>query len=62
MFEGFLQRWLTANFGDYLTGIDAENLQISVWAGDITVKNVDINPKLIKKYTSTYYYLIFFLY
>lgn len=50
MFEGFLEKFLLKYFGEYLKGIDKSNLSVAVWKGEITVKTVDINPDIMKKF------------
>jgi vacuolar protein sorting-associated protein 13A/C len=49
MFEGFLEKFLLKYFGEYLKGIDKQNLSVAVWKGEIAVKTVDINPEILKK-------------
>lgn len=50
MFEGFLEKFLLKYFGEYLKGIDKTNLSVAVWKGEISVKTVDINPEILKKF------------
>lgn len=49
MFEGFLEKFLLKYFGEYLKGIDKQNLSVAVWKGEISVKTVDINPDILRK-------------
>lgn len=50
MFESFLEKFLLQYFGEYLKGIDKQNLSVAVWKGEIAVKTVDINPEILKKH------------
>lgn len=34
-------------FGDYLNGIDANNLHVGIWNGDIRIENVSLNEQKI---------------
>lgn len=37
-------------FGEYLKGIDKTNLSVAVWRGEISVRTVDINPDILRKF------------
>lgn len=48
MFEaqvvGLLQRYL----GKYVYGLDAESLRISVWRGDVELRNLRLKPEALE--------------
>ena len=47
MFESILEKILLNNFGQFITGLDRNNLHLGVWAGDIVIENVNLKPDVI---------------
>ncbi|EDR28768.1 hypothetical protein EDI_342180 [Entamoeba dispar SAW760] len=43
MFENIVSEVLTRYFGKYISGLNAENLRVSLWNGDVTLENLIIN-------------------
>ena len=43
MFEKLLEKVIMSYFGDYLNGIDPNNLHVGIWNGDIRIENVSLN-------------------
>lgn len=40
--EGYLSRMLVDRFGRYVKGLDADNLRLSAWKGEVGRKQEDI--------------------
>lgn len=36
--EGYLSRFLVERFGRYVKGLDAENLRLSAWKGEVCIR------------------------
>ena len=49
MAKQLLLNTLVDVFGEYLTGLTAENLQIGVWSGEIKYDDLRVNPAGISK-------------
>ncbi|KAG1659488.1 hypothetical protein FOA52_005351 [Chlamydomonas sp. UWO 241] len=47
MFEAQVAYYLNQYLGKYLTGLDAESLKISVWAGDVQLRNLSLKPEAL---------------
>lgn len=47
MFESLLERILTKILGNYVTGIDSNNLKIGIWSGNVVIQNVSIKPEVL---------------
>jgi len=43
----YLLPWLTTA-GKYLNGLDAESLRISVWKGDVELRNLTLKPEALQ--------------
>lgn len=43
MFEKLLERIIMSYFGDFLNGIDQNNLHVGIWNGNISIENVSLN-------------------
>jgi hypothetical protein len=48
MFEGQVAFYLQKYLGTYLNGLDAESLRISVWKGDVELKNLSLKPEALQ--------------
>jgi vacuolar protein sorting-associated protein 13A/C len=48
MFEGILEKILQARLGEYIEGLDRNNLHIGVWSGNILIENAKLKLKLLK--------------
>lgn len=44
MFEGLLERLLLKLFGEYVEELNKEHLHVSVWAGDVVLKDLKLKP------------------
>eukprot|EP00955_Chlamydomonas_euryale_P000303 3506-Chlamydomonas_euryale.AAC.6 len=47
MFEAQVAFYLNQYLGKYLSGLDAESLKISVWAGDVQLRNLSLRPEAL---------------
>jgi vacuolar protein sorting-associated protein 13A/C len=47
MFESILEKVLLKVLGDYITGIDAKNLNIGIWSGDVVIENVSLKAEIL---------------
>ena len=47
MFEKLLERIIMSYFGDFLNGIDQNNLHVGIWSGNISIDNVSLNEHKI---------------
>lgn len=47
MLEGQLAFILNKYLGQYVSGLDSESLRISVWKGDIVLKNLQLRPEAL---------------
>ena len=47
--EGQVAYYLNAYLGDYLSGLDANALKISVLAGDVTLSNLQLKPEALNR-------------
>ncbi|KAL7713524.1 Chorein N-terminal domain-containing protein [Entamoeba marina] len=43
MFEKLVVEVLTRYFGKYISGLNSDNLKVSLWAGDVSLNNLEIN-------------------
>lgn len=48
MFEGQVAYYLQRYLGKYLNGLDAESLRISVWKGDVELRNLTLKPEALQ--------------
>jgi vacuolar protein sorting-associated protein 13A/C len=48
MFEAQVAYYLNLYLGKYLYGLDAESLKISVWRGDVELKNLSLRPEALQ--------------
>ncbi|GFR52304.1 hypothetical protein Agub_g14841, partial [Astrephomene gubernaculifera] len=48
MFEGQVAYYLNRYLGRYLQGIDADSLRISVWRGDVELRNLALKPEALQ--------------
>lgn len=48
MFEKILGKILVQYFGRFISGIDKNNLKLSVWSGNVVIENVNLKPELIE--------------
>lgn len=42
MFEKILEKVLMKAAGDYIDGIDSQNLKVGIWGGDVVIENVSL--------------------
>ena len=49
MLESILEKLLSKYFGDFIEGLDKNNLKIGVWSGNIELKNVKLKTDIITK-------------
>lgn len=47
MFEAQVAWYLNNYLGKYLSGLDAESLKISVWKGDVQLRNLHLKPEAL---------------
>ncbi|CAM9374040.1 unnamed protein product [Hapterophycus canaliculatus] len=47
--EGYLSRFLVERFGRYVKGLDAENLRLSAWKGEILLKGLQLVPEALSE-------------
>ena len=47
MFESVLEKILLNNFGQFITGLDKNNLHLGVWSGNVVIENVNLKPDVI---------------
>jgi hypothetical protein len=48
MFEQQIAYWLNVYLGKYVHGLDAESLRISVWQGDVELRNLALKPEALQ--------------
>jgi vacuolar protein sorting-associated protein 13A/C len=48
MFEGQVAYYLNKYLGSYVNGLDAESLKISVWKGDVELRNLSLKPEALQ--------------
>lgn len=48
MFEAQVAYYLNKYLGKYLYGLDAESLKISVWKGDVELRNLALRPEALQ--------------
>lgn len=48
MFEAQVAYYLNKYLGQFLTGLDAESLRISVWKGDVELRNLGLRPEALQ--------------
>lgn len=48
MFEAQVSYYLTRYLGRYLDGLDPESLKISVWRGDVQLRNLSLKPEALQ--------------
>ena len=48
MLEPVLLYYLNQYLGRYVEGLDADSLRVSVWAGDVVLKNLKLRPEALK--------------
>jgi len=49
MFEKILENILLNNVGQFIDGIDKNNLKIGIWSGDIIIQNIAVKPDVLAK-------------
>jgi len=49
MFEKVLENILLNNVGQFIDGIDKNNLKIGIWSGDIIIQNIAVKPDVLAK-------------
>lgn len=49
MFEAQVAYYLNLFLGKYVTGLDAESLKISVWKGDVELRNLQLKPEALQE-------------
>jgi len=47
MFEKVLEKILLNNVGQFIDGIDKNNLKIGIWSGDIVIQNIAVKPEVL---------------
>ena len=47
MLEGQLAFYLNKYLGQYVSGLDPESLRVSVWKGDIELRNLQLRPEAL---------------
>lgn len=50
MFEGILESILNKILGQYIQDLNKQDLNISVWSGDLKLQNVKLRPDIFKQY------------
>jgi len=48
MFESILEKILVNNLGQFLEGLDKENLKLSIWSGNIVIENISVKPEVLE--------------
>ena len=48
MFEKLLENILKKYLGQFLEGIDSNNLSLGVWSGNVMIENVKLKPDILK--------------
>ena len=48
MFEKILENILKSYLGNFINGIDSNNLSLGVFSGNIIIENVSIKPEILK--------------
>jgi vacuolar protein sorting-associated protein 13A/C len=48
MLEPVLVYYLNKYLGTYVEGLDADSLRVSVWAGDVVLKNLKLRPEALQ--------------
>jgi vacuolar protein sorting-associated protein 13A/C len=48
MLEPVLAYYLNQYLGKYVTGLDADKLRLSVWAGDVVLKGLKLRSEALK--------------
>lgn len=49
MFEAQVAYYLNKYLGKYVYGLDPESLKISVWRGDVELKNLQLKPEALQE-------------
>jgi vacuolar protein sorting-associated protein 13A/C len=49
MFKNQIVFYLNKYLGEYVYGLDAESLRISLWQGDVELKNLQLKPEALQK-------------
>ena len=47
MFEALLEKILLSHFGQYLSGLDRNNIHLGVWSGNLIIENVSLKSEAI---------------
>lgn len=50
MFEGIITNLLTKYLGQYIEGLDKENLKIGIWGGDVLLKDLEIKKEALNEF------------
>jgi vacuolar protein sorting-associated protein 13A/C len=48
MLEPVLAYYLNQYLGNYVTGLDADSLRVSVWAGDVVLKDLKLRAEALE--------------
>ena len=49
MFEAQVAYYLNQYLGKYVYGLDPESLKISVWRGDVELRNLQLKPEALQE-------------
>lgn len=50
MFEGILESVLNKILGQYVQGLNKNDLSISVWSGEVNLTSVNLKPEIFKQF------------
>jgi vacuolar protein sorting-associated protein 13A/C len=50
MFEGLLESVLNKVLGQYIQGLNKNDLSVSVWSGDVHLTNVKLKPDIFQQF------------
>jgi vacuolar protein sorting-associated protein 13A/C len=50
MFEGLLESVLNRVLGQYIQGLNRNDLSVSVWSGDVHLTNVKLKPDIFQQF------------
>ena len=48
MFKNQIVYYLNKYIGEYVYGLDAESLKISLWQGDVELRNLQLKPEALQ--------------
>ena len=49
MFKNQIVYYLNKYLGEYVYGLDAESLRISLWQGDVELRNLQLKPEALRR-------------